>query len=244
MLFVPPFGEEMNKSRRQVTETATRLVAAGYGTLVVDLFGTGDSAGEFSEATWEAWTSNVVSAISWAAGQGLPIEAVVAIRVGCMLAAEGLQRAQCSVRRTVFWQPVDSGRQFMTQFLRLRVAAAMMASDGTETVDDLKARLERGETVEVAGYPLTAALWRAIDEAELTRLLEARLGRLSIFEIGRAREGELSVPGRRLLQTATDQGLQASGIRIAGDPFWSSTEIVTNPELARQTVEFLTGTSA
>jgi len=53
VLIIPPFGEEMNKSRRQFTEVAQRLVGNGFAVLVVDLYGTGDSEGEFSEASWE-----------------------------------------------------------------------------------------------------------------------------------------------------------------------------------------------
>lgn len=240
VLFVPPFAEEMNKCRRQLTETAGMLAAAGSAALVLDLFGTGDSAGEFCEATWDVWQDNIMSALSWAAREGLPVEGLLATRLGCILAAEAVGKADGNVSRTAFWQPVESGRQFMTQFLRLRVAASMMARAGAETVDDLRARLERGESVEIAGYALSPVLWRSVEKTGLAPMLDAHLGRLSIFEVGTAREGELSMTGRRMLQTATDSGLEASGVRIPGSPFWSSTEIVTNTELARKTVEFLT----
>lgn len=62
VLFVPPFGEEMNKCRRQVTETAEALILAGYAVLTFDLIGTGDSSGEFTDAKWDAWRSDVASA--------------------------------------------------------------------------------------------------------------------------------------------------------------------------------------
>lgn len=240
MLFVPPFAEEMNKCRRQVAETSQRLIDAGHAVLVPDLFGTGDSGGDFAEATWERWRGDIVSTIAWAAAQGLPVEAVVATRLGCALAAEALRQADYAVRRTVFWQPVGSGRQFMTQFLRLRVAASMMASGETETVEDLRARLDRDEALEVAGYPLTRELCYAIERVELASVLDAHLGRLAIFEAGRSGNDALSVPGRRLLESAADSGIEASGFRIVAEPFWSSTEIVVSPELAVQTVEFLT----
>ena len=47
ILFLPPFGEEMNRSRRHVAEAASAFAAAGWLVAVPDLFGTGDSAGEF-----------------------------------------------------------------------------------------------------------------------------------------------------------------------------------------------------
>lgn len=239
VLFVPPFGEEMNKCRRQVTETAELLVLAGYAVLLPDLFGTGDSAGEFHEATWNTWRHNIVSAIAWSGGQGLPVDAVVATRLACLLAAQALKEAQHTVDCTAFWQPIGSGQQFMTQFLRLRVATSMMQDSGKETVDELKARLQRGDSVQVAGYSLGGALWQAIDHLELEPLLHTRLGRLSMWEIGRGEEGELSILGKRLLRSAIERGLDVSAGRLSGEPFWSSTEIVFNPELARRTADFI-----
>lgn len=239
MLFAPPFGEEMNKSRRQVAATAEHLVAAGYAVVVPDLFGTGDSAGDFSDATWDTWRSNLVSTITWSVEQGLPVQAVIALRLGCVLAAQALKEAEHQVARTAFWQPVESGRQFMTQFLRLRVAASMMQDDAKETVEELKNRLRGGEVIEVAGYALGSDLWRAIEQLELTPSIDRRLGHLASWEIGPGAEGGLSVPGKRLLQSAIQHGLNASAERLQGEPFWSSTEIVVHPDLAQRTAAFI-----
>lgn len=239
VLFVPPFAEEMNKCRRQIVETALLLVDAGYAVLCFDLFGTGDSEGEFHDATWAIWRENVTSAIAWIREKGLELDAVIAARLGCSLAVQAFEDARLRVRSTALWQPVESGRQFMTQFLRLRVAASMMQDGGTETVQDLKACLARGEEVEVAGYCLNGELWQAVEQLELTSHINEGLGRLSMWEIGRNPEGELSVPGKRLLSSARERGLVVSANYLPGEPFWSSTETVTHPELARRTARFI-----
>lgn len=239
VLFVPPFGEEMNKSRRQVTETAQSLVAKGFAVIVFDLLGTGDSQGDFADATWEAWKTNVASAMEWAEREGLPVDMVIATRLGCALAAESLQTAGRTVSRTIFWQPVDNGRQFMTQLLRLRVAASLMEADKNETVDGLKTRLASGETLEIAGYALSSDLWRSIEAIELATSLHLSLGKLQIVEIGRSSAGAMSPAGRRLIVAATERGVPVSGERIAGEPFWTATEIVTNTELKDITVACL-----
>ena len=239
VLFVPAFAEEMNKCRRQVTETTNALVANGLSALVVDLYGTGDSEGEFSAATWDGWKSNIDTAMAWAGRAGLPIEGLVATRLGCALAAESLRDTGRNVQRTVFWQPVHIGRQYITQFLRLRVTASMMEGDAKETVDGLKARLNCGERLEVAGYELPPELWRAIENIELSASLSDSLGQLRLVEVGRARDGELSVVGRRLVDAAQERDIDTSGVHISGEPFWSTTEIVVNPELTELTVQFL-----
>jgi exosortase A-associated hydrolase 2 len=240
VLVVPAFGEEMNKSRRQITETAHALVERGFAVLLVDLFGTGDSEGSFAEASWEIWKSDVATAITWATATGLSVDALIATRLGCSLAAATLRDNDQTMATSIFWQPVESGRQFMTQFLRLRVAASMMEDDSKETVDRLRERLAAGERLSIAGYTLSSELWRAIDSLKLSSLLNPCLGELRLLEVGRAADGQLSASGRRLVTAAEDMRIPVLGERISGEPFWSSTEIVVNAKLTDLTVEHLT----
>lgn len=235
VLFVPPFGEEMNKSRRQIALTAQALVAAGLSAMTVDLYGTGDSDGDFSAANWETWKANITTAARWAYEQGSYVEAVVGVRLGCLLAADSLRDAGISVRRSVFWQPIDNGRQFVTQFLRLRVAASMMTGNA-ETIESLRASLERGESIEVAGYDLSPTLWRQLEQVEMSDALRPHLGDVTVMEVGRA-ERELSAASQRIVTAALRNGVSARGLRVAGEPFWGGTEIVVNSALCSATVQ-------
>ena len=238
VLFVPPFGEEMNKTRRQIALTAQALVREGFSVLSVDLFGTGDSEGEFADATWESWKADVAAAARWAAQMGSPVTALVGVRLGCALAAESLAHAGLEVRRSVLWQPVESGKQFVRQFLRLRVAASMMSSV-PENVEGLSSLLATGQAVEVAGYSLSPALCRQLERVEMPGFLGAHLGDIAVMEIGRAGEGELSPAGRRVASAAAGRGLNVQSIRVVGEPFWVASEIVVNPELGTLTVQHL-----
>jgi len=65
VLYVQPFAEEMNKSRRMATLQARALSAAGYTVLQMDLLGCGDSSGDFGDATWQGWVDDVVAACRW-----------------------------------------------------------------------------------------------------------------------------------------------------------------------------------
>jgi len=238
-IYVPPFAEEMNKFRRQLAETSRALVSIGCAVIVVDLFGTGDSDGDFRDATWDIWKSDVVTAINWAEDHVGAVDAVIAARLGCSLASESVQEARMQVRHTVFWQPVTSGRQFMTQFLRLQVAASMMESGAQVTVEALRTKLEAVTALEVAGYELSPDLWRSVEDVDLLSSLHRGLGDLHIVEVGRSRQDGLSVSGQRLMSEAQEQGLGVSGQRVPGDPMWSATEIVTNPLLQEATVAHL-----
>lgn len=239
VLFVPPFADEMNRCRRQISETADLLTSRSQAALVVDLFGTGDSEGEFGDATWEAWKENLQSAINWVESIDVEVKSLVAVRLGCALAAEALGDAERRVDKTVMWQPVINGRQHMTQFLRLRVAASMMEEDGKETVEQLKGRLREGEPLEVAGYDLSSDLWQAIEQIDLTAGLHAGLGKLGVFEVGRRGDAGVSVSTQRLVDAAGKSGIDVTTQGISGEPFWSTTEVVTNSPLRDCTVQWL-----
>src|SRR4051794_23621058 len=66
IVHVPAFAEEMNKTRRMTAHVARELAARGFGVLQVDLLGCGDSSGDFADATWEQWITDLVAAAEWA----------------------------------------------------------------------------------------------------------------------------------------------------------------------------------
>ena len=171
--------------------------------------------------------------------RGVPVDALIGLRLGCALAVDALTAAGRNVRQAVFWQPVPAGAQFMTQFLRLRVAASMMEGDSKEGVNELKEKLRAGIPLEVAGYELSPRLWAEIDSKDLLKSLSGNLGQLLIAEVGSTRDGTLSPAGRRLAEAAGRVGIPVDGCRVEGEPFWTTTEIVVNRDLQSVTEEFL-----
>src|SRR5258708_370959 len=65
LIYVPPFAEEMNRARRVAALQARALATVGVGVLLVDLFGTGDSAGDFRDARWQTWSDDLSAAADW-----------------------------------------------------------------------------------------------------------------------------------------------------------------------------------
>tara|TARA_B110000240_G_C13425650_1_gene421472 strand:+ start:552 stop:725 length:174 start_codon:yes stop_codon:yes gene_type:complete len=49
VIFVPPFAEEMNRSKRMYVLCARLLADAGIKSICFDFAGTGDSSGEWSD---------------------------------------------------------------------------------------------------------------------------------------------------------------------------------------------------
>src|SRR3954470_6680572 len=65
IVYIHPFAEEMNKSRRMAAIQARALAQAGWFVLQPDLYGCGDSDGDFSDANWDLWISDVCRAVEW-----------------------------------------------------------------------------------------------------------------------------------------------------------------------------------
>jgi exosortase A-associated hydrolase 2 len=238
VLIVPPFAEEMNKTRPMLTMVAQGLAARGVASVLPDLYGSGDSEGEFCDADWAVWLDDLERAAAWAESRGCGVVRILAVRLGCVLAAEWLTHADRRLERTVLWQPVLDGERFMTQFLRLRVAASMM-EDRKETVGGLREQLRSGETIEVAGYGLSSRLVAQVDVARLAPQISRRLGALHWMETVRGVEGALPTPSLQAIETARSS-LPSVDIRaVPGEPYWSATEIVRIGPLVDWTVEAL-----
>lgn len=241
VLIVPPFAEEMNKSRRAIALLADALAARGIATLLPDLGGTGDSAGEFADADWDAWRRDVAAAAGWADAEGWPVHAVLGIRLGCVLAAEAVSRMPRPVSRTVFWAPVQDGQTYLTQFLRLRVAATMVSDGPAETTAILRSRLLAGEVVQVAGYALGPRLARQLDEIRLADAVSPALGELCWMEVTRTEPPEMTEAASRAIEKARASGARVTPRAVGGEPFWASTEIVVNRPLLDGTIATLAG---
>ena len=240
-LLVAPFGEEMNKSRKMLTDVGIALVRRGIGSVLVDPYGTGDSDGDFSQADWPRWQADLQQAAAWCAEEGLKVDRLLGVRLGCALGAQVARDAIPGIAQTVFWQPVLDGSRFMDQFLRLRVAASMMEQDRKESTADLRAKFARGETVDVAGYCVGPQLAAQIDRVHLAEDLGDHLGQVHWIEVVRSAETPPPAPSTKAVDAARAAGLNITLCPIVGEPFWSSVEIVRIPALIERTVALLAG---
>ena len=230
-LVVPPFAEEMNKSRRLVTDFARHERSKGRGVLCVDLFGTGDSEGEFAAARVGRWIEDLATAVEWSVAQGWRITSVVGIRMGAMLAAMLVRQRDMDLSRAVFWQPVTSGARLIDQFLRIRVMASRMEQDHGETVAELRGRLQAGEAVEVAGYALSGALCADIDALDLTSALTPPFPPIRWLDVVADAAAPVAPGTQRAIDKVRAAGCEVEHVQVTGEPFWMATEIVTNPAL-------------
>jgi exosortase A-associated hydrolase 2 len=237
VLFLPPFAEEMNKSRRMLMLTARACAVRGRAGLMVDLAGSGESSGDFSAARWEIWRENVADAVTWLQARGHREIAVVGLRMGALLALEQARAYPGSFSGILLWHPIVNGESMVTQFLRMRVAGGLMASaDVRESTSQLRSLLTAGQSIEVGGYELSPHLIAALDGLRIEALADAAMPAIEWIEVV-AGEGRGPTPAAKgIVETWRARGVNVSLSGVSGVPFWSTVEIATSPELIEHTL--------
>ena len=232
LLFVPPFGDEMNRSRRMVAETARELARTGQAVLVVDPFGTGDSEGDFGQATWSRWCADIRAMLAWLVARGHGAVSLWGMRLGASLALAA-SRGSEHVDRLLLWQPVVSGATFLAQVLRVRVAATAFRGGTRETVAGLKEICRHEGHVEIGGYSICSEL---LGELEAMKLATPAAP-VHWCEVG---AGEALAPASaRVVEQWRDEGVAVQARLVGGPPFWATQEISVAPELLAATVDCL-----
>lgn len=199
IVYLPPFAEEMNRTRLVVARMARAFATAGYAVLQMDLHGCGDSSGEFGEASWAQWRSDALLAVQHLQARHAAPLCLWGVRSGALLASE-VARALPVPPSLLFWQPVLSGRQHLQQFLRLSLAASLL--DGRERggTEALQASLASGKPVEIAGYSLAPALAEGLAASELAQASAGqRMYCIEVLPGG----GEMSPALRRFVQAGS-----------------------------------------
>jgi exosortase A-associated hydrolase 1/exosortase A-associated hydrolase 2 len=238
VLYLPPFAEEMNKARPMASRQARLLSERGFCVVVPDLYGTGDSSGDFGEVNWSRWLQDCAQVLDWIQTQGGQKVQLWSLRGGCFLALELANNRPDLVARLVLWQPVTSGKQFVNQFLRLRMAAGLMEGK-QETTAQLRAILAAGQNLEVAGYELSPEMIQQLDGLDAARLAPPANVETLWLEIA-AGEGNPVMPiSQKVLDTWKQQGASVSAQVVAGDQFWATQEVAFAPALLEETTEFL-----
>ena len=237
VLCLPPFAEELNKSRRMLALQGRQLAAAGMPFVLPDLHGTGDSDGLFEDASWEAWLDDVAKIVRWLQADGVDTLHILGVRSGLYLldAIDGIP-----VERVALWSPVTNGARMLKQILRSRLIAA---PDGSGAVQPsaLLEQLETEGSMELTGYRFSKALWQSIDQSRIKQFTPPATAAVCWYDIAvRARE-EPTPPMVAAIAAWQAAGCSVEFRAIAGPPFWLGPEIEEIAALLDSTTSFLAG---
>lgn len=232
VLLLPSMFEEMNLCRAILAKQANFLTQHGYCVYALDYAGTGDSEGDINQVTAMDWQRNIIDAVSWLKAQGVSTLSIWGVRFGGLMAFQSVTAIQTllPVDSMLLWKPVTKGKQFMTQFLRLKQANSMM--QGQEKVNWRQHILDGNET-EVAGYPINEALLHSIDGLEMPKQLDHNLPihwmELSATKITPAINMQTKLWAEDRFQVTC----------FEGSAFWQIPEIFVQPALFEPTLKAL-----
>ncbi len=239
VLAVPPFGDEMNKSRRMAALQARSLAARGFGVLRLDLEGCGDSEGDLRDARWLGWKDDLAAGAAWLSARlGAPLS-LLGLRTGALLALD-FARGRSDIGAIVLWQPVASGEVFLTHLLRLKLAGGMLG-DGAASASTaaLRAALAAGETLEIGGYEISGALAQDLGAQDLRTLTPGQP--VHWFEVAADGERPISPGSARIIDAWRAAGVAIESATVAGPAFWATQEISESAALIEATCSAFEG---
>ena len=233
ILFLPPFAEEMNKSRHIVASQARELAAAGNRVMLLDLTGCGDAGGDFLDASWQIWLEDARFAVDTLVTMGSVPLHLWGLRLGALLACE-LSCLQPDVHKLMLWQPVLNGEQQIDQFLRLRTVSTAVNRTVTFDRKTLWSELRAGRSMEIAGYELSSSMALEMAKARLSDLNPA-CDKVHWLEIGALSRDSFSIASESVITHWEEQGVEIDKGSVLGDPFWRAVDAGINFSLQQST---------
>lgn len=234
VLYLHPFAEELNTTRRVVAQQARALAAAGYAVLQIDLTGCGDSSGDFADATWSAWLQDAALAHRWLSQSASGPLWIWGMRSGTLLATDFLNTLT-EPAHLLLWQPVVNGQQMLQQFTRLHTAGQWLGSEkpGEQSPTQL---LAQGHSVEIAGYTVSPELSRGMAQARLQPPATEASSRLIWIELTKQTDTAMSPSSEKELSLWRNAGWQVNAQAVTAPTFWQTVSTEDAPTLISATL--------
>ena len=232
IVHVSPFAEELNNTRRLVSEAARAMAAAGHTVVVADMTGTGENSQDFVDANWSAWKGDLTVLLDWAQVQGATQIVLWGIRSGCLLAAEMASMSDKNIAGLLFWQPELSGGKIVSGFLRLGAVASNLRG-GKDSVERFRKDLRKGNVVNVLGYSVSPLLFDELEAIHPDYRLSTDLPALVL-----AAEPPAAPDSSRLQQVGLNPDC-VEAISVPGLRYWGSVESRHPEELIPLSLDWL-----
>lgn len=219
VVYLPPFAEEMNRCRAIVSEQSRWFANQGLTASILDFYGTGESPGDLTDASLQKWHANIDSLID----SLKPVDAPIVLwgcRLGGLIAMDYLRLHPERVDKLLLWQPVTSGKAYITQTLRQRSAGLMDRNKKVETTTEMRAKLSAGESLEVAGYALGGRLTGALDVIDAETIGSIKVEKIFWLEHSGDGENTLGQRSQQAVETLRESGSEVDVRYFSGHPLW------------------------
>ena len=241
ILYVHPFASELSRTRRMAALQSRAFADLGFAVLQIDLFGCGDSCGEFNAGRWQIWHEDLALAAAWLAERDSGPLTLWGLRLGGLLALDAA--ARLDVRRVLLWQPFMSGRACINQFLRLSEQLQDPAPGAPRSTAALRAQLAVHGAIEVAGFEVAVPLVKAIDACDAAHLALPRCA-VHWFAHGGPAPSKLAASAARLGERWAGAGAGLHFHPLEGSPPWNGPGELDLPDLRAATCSLFFGDPA
>lgn len=235
IIYLPPFTEEMNRCRCSVAEQARWFTEHGYSCSLLDFYGTGESPGNMADASLSIWLQNI-EALQTSITQQHDVPVYLwGCRLGALLATHYIATRPTGIEQVIFWQPVTSGKTFVTQILRQRIASLMEKGGEAETTSEIRERLNAGENIEVAGYILGGRLMSEIDSLEINS--SSPPSPIRVFWLEHTLDPSMPIgpKSQKAIDRLKESGAEVISSVFSGPPVWQLHERDTCEDLLKKT---------
>jgi len=219
IVHIHAFAEEMNRCRRMAALTARSLATQGYSVLQIDLFGCGDSAGEFADARWEIWLDDIQVAVDWLKQRHRGAIHLWGDRLGALLAMSfAASHTEHKFDRMLLCQPVLDGKSYLARLKRMQLARQMLNKQ------DLSATTLSNPLTgtEFSGYEIAQELIQSLEQQNALNW-QLPVSRIHSLEIGSA---STMLPERQIFFSQWSQsGNPAQILFVDGPAYWQTQEI-------------------
>lgn len=235
VVVLPPFAEEMNKTRHLLSATMRGLAATGHSCFMLDNYGTGDSEGDLDSTSAVIWRDDLLALLNLLKAEGYQQLSFIAVRFGALQLFDLLNQPALPlpVTRLILWQPMFDSAKFWQQFARIKVAEAM-ATGVKLSQAELEQQLLAGETVEIAGYPLNQAFYQSL--SELQSAVPAGLAQYQLSWFETSQLDAIALPVQKKLEQL-QQVTAVNFVQLKAEPYWQTTELARADELIALTIE-------
>lgn len=223
VLICNPFGDERKSSCLALSRMACHIARKGFRVLRFDYYGTGDSPGDFREATLESRLDDIASAAEFLSGfektDGLVL---IGLRYGALLAARSARGIELC-RGVALLEPVPDGRSYFERQIQRKKVRQMITSGKASSSSE-----EDGEEiVDLDGYPIPKDI---IEGLQSPCLSETELsGKILLVQISFDENLRRETKELRDSLGSGDTGILTKTVVLP--PFWSRIDITDTTEL-------------
>jgi len=236
-IICPPFAEEEKSAHRTLVELADSLFAKGDAVLGFAYSGTGDSDGEFENASLTNWCEDILNACEYSRARH-PQSALglIGLRLGASLAAQVAE--QIGADNIILIEPILRGRSFLMQLgARKKLRAMMTEEEGGSQKAEVRSQDAKFEDLD--GWPLGETLREELRVLDLSSHPPKIKGGVLALQVS---PREQISPALEQFARALNEG--ASTQAVVMPPFWNRLDHVDSSPLIEAVANFETQKSS